>query len=134
MKHVALTAAQVLRRYKDEDLPAFSGMDLKDVNQVGLFGEHPLDVAACRGSVEEIAALLEAGANVNSHGELGNTPLHEAVSQNHLAAIQFLVEHGASLTARNNDGKTPLALAKTRAAQTLLLRGRIDRRNSANLR
>ncbi len=44
-----LTAAEVLQRFKDEDLPAFVEMALTDVNQVGNFGERPLDVAAVRG-------------------------------------------------------------------------------------
>jgi uncharacterized protein len=73
-----LTAADVLRRYKDEDLPAFSEVPLRDVNQVGNFGERPLHVASTRGSIEEIAALIEGGAEINAPGELGNTPLHEA--------------------------------------------------------
>ncbi len=120
MKHVEINAAQVLRRYKEEDLPAFSGIDLKDVNQVGLFGERPLGVAACRGIVEEIEALIKAGANVNAPGERGYTPLHEAVAQNHVAAIQFLLEHGASIAAKNEDGKSPLDLAKSSAAIALL--------------
>jgi len=34
-----LSAAEVLSRYKDEDLPAFAGIELTDVNQIGLFGE-----------------------------------------------------------------------------------------------
>jgi hypothetical protein len=34
-----LTAADVLRRYKEEDLPAFCEIHLEDVNQVGNFGD-----------------------------------------------------------------------------------------------
>lgn len=77
-----ITAADVLRRYMDEELPAFCGIQLESVNQVCRFGERPLHVAATRGIMEEVAALVEAGAEVNAHGELGNTPLHEAVGQN----------------------------------------------------
>jgi ankyrin repeat protein len=83
-----ITSDDVLRRYKDEDLPAFCGISLEDVNQVGNFGERPLDVATGRGNMEEIAALVEAGAEINAPGELGNTPLHEAVGQGHLKAIR----------------------------------------------
>jgi hypothetical protein len=49
--------AEVLRRYKDEDLPAFCEIVLEDVNQVGLFGERPLHLAAARGNIDEIAAV-----------------------------------------------------------------------------
>src|SRR5689334_8257049 len=90
-----LTAAEVLKRYKDEDLPAFCGIALNDVNQVGIFGERPLDIAAVRGNLEEICALLEAGAEVNAAGEHGNTALHEAVSQGNLSAVKLLVDFGA---------------------------------------
>lgn len=115
-----LSAADVLRRYKDEDLPAFCGLDLKDVNQVGNFGERPLDVAASRGIVEEMAALVEEGADVNASGEFGNTPLHEAVGQGHVAAIEFLLEHGASLSARNEFGETPLDKARSASHEDIL--------------
>ncbi|HET7750868.1 MAG TPA: ankyrin repeat domain-containing protein, partial [Terriglobales bacterium] len=105
-------AADVLRRYEDEDLPAFSEVPLRDVNQVGNFGERPLHVASTRGNLEEIAALLGAGAEINAPGELGNTPLHEAVGQGHLEAAQFLLDHGACPDAKNEDGDTPLDKAK----------------------
>jgi uncharacterized protein len=110
----AVTAADILRRYKDEDLPAFCGVELKDVNQVGNFGERPLHVASTRGIIEEIAALIEAGAEVNAPGELGNTPLHEAVGQGHVEAIRFLLDHGACPATENEDGLTPLDIAKLR--------------------
>ena len=106
------TAADILRRYKDEDLPAFCGIPLEDVNQVGKLGERPLDVASGRGNMEEIAALVEAGAEINAPGELGNTPLHEAVGQGHIKAVQFLLDHGADRNAKNEFGNTPLDTAK----------------------
>jgi ankyrin repeat protein len=108
-----LTAADVLRRYKDEDLPAFCDVQLKDVNQTGNFGERPLQVACTRGFIEEIAALIEGGAEVNAPGELGNTPLHEAVSQGHAHAIRFLLDHGASTAASNEFGQTPIDIARS---------------------
>ena len=116
-----LTAADVLRRYKDEDLPAFCGVPLEDVNQVGNFGERPLDVASARGNMEEIAALLEAGARINAPGELGYTPLHMAVAQGRLTATQFLLDHGADPNVKNEFGETPLDTAK-RAKQDDILK------------
>ena len=82
-------------------------------------------VAASRGSVEELAALIQAGADVKARGEHGNTPLHEAVSHNHLDAIQFLLDHGASAAAKNDDRKTPVELAKTNVVSSLLSSSRI---------
>jgi uncharacterized protein len=107
-----LTAAEVLRRYKDEDLPAFCEITLEDVNQVGNFGERPLHVASSRGNMEEVAALVEAGAEINAPGDLGNTPLHEAVSQGHMMAVQYLLDHGASPDVQNEFGETPLDKAR----------------------
>ena len=107
-----LTAHDVLRRYKEEDLPAFAEIALEDVNQVGNFGERPLHVAASRGNMDEVTALVEAGAEVNAPGDLGNTPLHEAVGQGHLATVQFLLDHGASVDVQNELGETPLDKAR----------------------
>lgn len=108
-----LTVAEVLRRYKDEDLPAFCEISLEDVNQIGNFGERPLHVAASRGNMEEITALVNAGAQINAPGELGNTPLHEAVGQAHIPAIQFLLDHGASPDVENEFGDTPVDKARS---------------------
>lgn len=107
-----LTAADVLRRYKDEELPAFAEIALEDVNQVGSFGDRPLHVASVRGNMDEIGALVAAGADVNAPGDLANTPLHDAVGQEHLQVVRFLLEHGASPNVKNEFGRTPLDIAR----------------------
>lgn len=109
-----MNADDVLKRYKDEDLPAFSGIDLSDVNQVGVFGEMPIHIAANRGRTDEIGALLEGGADVNASGELGNTPLHEAVMQNRIEAARLLLERGADPNRKNEFGGSPLDAARAR--------------------
>jgi ankyrin repeat protein len=108
-----LTAAEVLKRYKDEDLPAFCEVSLDNVNQIGNFGERPLHVASVRGDIDEMIALLEAGAEVNAEGELGNTPLHEAVGQGNLKPIELLLSRGASPHVKNQIGDTPMDIAKS---------------------
>ena len=108
----ALTAAEVLQRYVDEDLPAFCGVPLTDVNQAGTFGEHPLEVAAVRGEVDEVVALLEGGADVNAAGEHGNTALLEAVGQGHLPVAKILLKFGARRDIRNDFGQTALDIAR----------------------
>ena len=65
-----------------EELPEFVGVPLDHVNQAGIFGDTPLHVAAMRGDLDEVAALLDGGAEVNARGELGDTALHLAVGQN----------------------------------------------------
>ena len=118
-----LTVEDVLKRYKDEDLPAFSGIELTDVNQVGLFGERPLDIAAVRGDVGELRALLEAGAEVNAKAERGNTALHEAVSQGHPAVVKLLVQYGADAKIKNELGETAIDIARRENTDFLALLG-----------
>ena len=115
-----LTAADVLRRYKDEELPAFVGIPLEDVNQVGNFEDRPLHVASVRGNMEEIEALVAAGADVNAPGELANTPLHEAVSQGHLHAVKFLLDNGASPSVKNEFEQTPLDIARAKGRRDIV--------------
>jgi ankyrin repeat protein len=110
----------VLKRYKDDDLPAFCGIDLTDVNQVGLFGERPLCVAATRGDIQEIYGLLSGGADIDAPGELGNTALHEAVSQGHVSAVKLLFECGARIDLRNQIGDTALDIARLRNREELV--------------
>jgi uncharacterized protein len=106
-----LTAPEVLRRYKDEELPEFCEIRLDDVNQIGNFGDRPLHVACLRGNLEEVEALIRGGAAVNATGEFDNTPLHQAVQQGHGAIVKFLLEHGASTDAKNALGQTPVDVA-----------------------
>jgi len=113
-----LTAEDVLQRYRDDDLLEYCDGPLIDVNQRGLFGDFPIHIAAVRGDLEEIKALVGGGADVNAVGERCETPLHAAVGQNHLEAAQLLLECGASVKAKRDDGRTPLDIAK--------LMGRID--------
>lgn len=115
-----LSAAEVLKRYKDDDLPAFAETQLTHVNQVGLFGERPLDIAAVRGNLEEIYALLDGGADINAPGELGYTALHEAVSQGHIDAVHVLLEFGARTDIRNEFGDTPADIASMRSRNEIL--------------
>jgi len=107
-----LTAEEVLSRYRDEELPEFVGLALSDVNQIGNFGDSPLKGAAVRGSLEEVLALLDGGAELNTRGEHGFTALHHAASQGHLDVVRVLLDRGATLTVLNDWGQTPLDVAK----------------------
>lgn len=94
-----------------QSLPEYSGIKLTDVNQKSLFGDHPINIAATRGSIAEMTLLVEHGACVDEAGEHGYTPLHNAVEQGHLDAVVWLLKSGARKDARNSSDQTPAELA-----------------------
>jgi ankyrin repeat protein len=106
-----LTAAEVLRRYQEEDLPEFVERQL-DVNQAGNFGNYPIHVAAVREDIDELQALINAGADVNAIGEKHSTPRHDAVGQGDTEAVKLLLARGARATIKNQWGGTALDVAR----------------------
>ena len=115
-----MTAAEVLHRYKRDEMPEFVGVPLDDVNQIGNSGDRPLHIACVRGKMDEIAALVGAGAEVNAPGDMANTPLHECVGQGHLMAVQFLLDHGASPSAKNEWGASPIDVARLKGREDMV--------------
>jgi len=105
----------VLQKFLAEmpELPEFIGIPTVGVHTRGGWQSTPLHVAAVRGDIAAIAALLDAGAEIQSRGEHGYSPLHEAVEQGHIEAVRLLLERGASVTATNDDGYTPVQTAQT---------------------
>lgn len=95
-----------------QTIPEYSGLNLVDVNQVSLFGDRPMNVAATRGSIDEMALLMTHGVRVNDAGEHSYTPLHNAVEQGQLGAVLWLLAQGADAALRNDAGETPATLAR----------------------
>jgi ankyrin repeat protein len=95
----------------EERHPEFLNIVLTDVNQRGIFGNTVLHLASYRGNLEEVEALLTAGAEVNAEGETGNRPLHEAASKGHLAVVKRLLEAGAITNVLNDFEQRPQDLA-----------------------
>lgn len=93
-------------------LPEYSGVILNDVNKKSLFNDYPINIAATRGSIDEMSTLLNHGADINAAGEHGYFPIHNAVEQDKVEAIFWLVNNGAYIYARNDDGMTPIELAR----------------------
>jgi ankyrin repeat protein len=73
------------------------GLDipLTDVNQLNIFGESPIHLAASKGQPEDIVWLVENGADVNRPGDFGMTPLHYAYMSEKQNNILTLLHCGA---------------------------------------
>lgn len=115
-----LTAAQVLKKYTDDDLPLFMNRPIEDVNQASSDGDRPIHIACVRGNIDDVIALVEGGADVNAAGDLGYTPLHQAASDGNPEIVKVLLRHGADVKARNEFGQTPMDLARDMIIQDLL--------------
>ena len=107
-----LNANDVLQTYKDEELPEFLDMELRDVNQRGNSGDRPLHVAAIRGRIAEVLALIEGGAEINSLGEMNYTAIQYAIIEGHSAIVKLLIERGAALEHVNELGETARSLSE----------------------
>ncbi|KXZ43193.1 hypothetical protein GPECTOR_98g777 [Gonium pectorale] len=65
-----------------------------------------------RGDVEEVRALLRAGADKDAQDEGEWTPLHRAAENGHVEAVRALLQAGANKDARDSTNQTsPLYLA-----------------------
>ena len=89
--------------------------------------ESPLMMAAIKGNVEAVKALIARDADVN---KTGWTPLHYAASAGspqHAVIISLLLENHAYIDAASPNGTTPLMMAahygSTEALQLLLDEG-----------
>lgn len=78
------------------------------VDDANAQGETPLMIAAIRGSLPAVKALVKRGAAVNRPGW---TPLHYACSGPDNGVAAFLLAQGAEVNARSENGTTPLMMA-----------------------
>lgn len=81
---------------------------LTQVDEPNAQGETPLMIAAIRGSLPAVQALVKRGAAINRKGW---TPLHYACSGPDNGVAAFLIAQGAELNARSENGTTPLMMA-----------------------
>ena len=83
-------------------------------------GSTPLHHAAGFGSVEVVALLLEAGADVQAKNRRGSTPLFWAIDDE--AKVRLLLARGASVNHRQVEGRTPLYQAATMGSGHAVMR------------
>ncbi|MDR7332285.1 ankyrin repeat domain-containing protein [Roseateles asaccharophilus] len=97
-----------VREGSEHALAALLASPKVQVNAVNADGETPLMLAAIRGSLSMVQALVKRGAAVNRQGW---TPLHYACSGPDNGVAAFLIAQGAELNARSENGTTPLMMA-----------------------
>lgn len=78
------------------------------VDEPNAQGETPLMIAAIRGSLPAVQALVKHGAAINREGW---TPLHYACSGPDNGVAAWLISQGAEINARSDNGTTPLMMA-----------------------
>jgi ankyrin repeat protein len=83
-----------------------------------------LMLAASRGELSRVEALLRGDADVNARDVFGQTALIYAASAGHQSVAEELIDGGADLDARNRNNKSAFDLAEARghAALAALLR------------
>jgi ankyrin repeat protein len=83
-----------------------------------------LHFAVRQGSLESVATLVAAGADVNEQSVDGSSPLLAAVQNGFYEIGSFLIDHGAQVNLANAKGWTPLYLAvKNRDQETTAVPG-----------
>lgn len=82
------------------------GLDipLTAVDQENALGERPIHIAAWKGEPQDIAWLLDQGAQINQPGEFDMTPLHYAYMGRKPDNVAMLIERGADRFARCDRG------------------------------
>uniref|UniRef100_A0A8D1GEE9 Ankyrin repeat domain-containing protein 31 n=1 Tax=Sus scrofa TaxID=9823 RepID=A0A8D1GEE9_PIG len=97
-------------RKRQNFLKATCSQEMKTagINKRHARGESRLHLAARRGNLSLVKALIESGADVNLKDNAGWTPLHEAASEGCNDVIVELLKASANVNCENVDGILPL--------------------------
>lgn len=97
LREPSLKAAQALLDSTQTQVEVRNGQD-----------ESPLMIAALKGQLDMVQALIAKGADVNKPGW---APLHYAATSNQLAIMNLLLDNHAYIDAESPNGTTPLMMA-----------------------
>ena len=78
-----------------------------------------LHMAARRGNVEIVGALLDGGADIEARDSAGETPLRRAVNCNKVEAAKLLLARGANPHSRGSKALTPAIAARSKEMKQL---------------
>jgi hypothetical protein len=96
---------EFLERYPNGKLATEAEHRLEQLKMVR--SSRLLELAAERGDVGQVRALLDEGTSPNG-GSVLFTPLHYAVQNGHIETVRLLISRGADVNARDQRGVTPL--------------------------
>ena len=82
-----------------------------NINAVNIKGETALYLACTRGNLENVTALINAGANINTANKYGITPLKQSVHACNSNLVKLLISHKADPNIADDELWTPLIKA-----------------------
>uniref|UniRef100_A0A8C6DSF3 Ankyrin repeat domain 31 n=1 Tax=Moschus moschiferus TaxID=68415 RepID=A0A8C6DSF3_MOSMO len=122
-----LTNISQLSQREEKEISHKPEMKTSGIDKRNATGESRLHLAARRGHLSLVKALIKSGADVNLKDNAGWTPLHKAASKGWSDVIVELLKAGANVNCENVDGILPLhdAVANNhlKAAEILLQHG-----------
>ena len=94
--------------------PEFDKLAEIGVRSHGCDGDGLIHLAAWDGALNDVLALIDAGADPNMIGDIGNTPLQYAAMKGHDEVVRLLLEKGADPSIVNAFGDTAQSWATSR--------------------